>query len=133
MSTILDKDEQTLRGDTTKYADAAKTAHIVLGKDEKITREDVFTTSLVLFWLKVNKANFILTNKRITGYTPNTIGGYVPFGKKEVVQPLKTISSVSSSTKLHLGRLGVGLLIIILALGSVSDAFLGSLFGVQSD
>jgi hypothetical protein len=56
----------------------------VLGKDEKSIREDVFTANLVLFWLK---ANYTLTNKRVTGDTPNTLLGLIPLGKAQIAQP----------------------------------------------
>lgn len=90
---------------------------IVLAKDENIIREDVFTTNLALFWLK---ADFNLTNKRVTGQKPNTLFGLIPLGKSEIVQPLKSITSVSSSTKFHIGRLFIGLLLLLVgvAIGS---------------
>ena len=68
----------------------------ILGKDEQIVREDSFTANLILFWLK---ANYCLTNKRVTGTSPNTFMGIIPLGKSEISQPLKTIASVSSSTE----------------------------------
>ncbi|MCK4678269.1 MAG: hypothetical protein KAT48_09070 [Bacteroidales bacterium] len=82
----------------------------ILGKDEKIIREDVFTANLILFWLK---AKYCLTNKRVTGHTPNTFLAVIPLGKAQVAQPLKTIASVTSSTKFHFLRLLLGLILVI--------------------
>lgn len=81
----------------------------VLGKDEQLIREDTFTANLILFWLK---ANYSLTNKRVTGHTPNTFLGILPLGTAQVAQPLKTIASVISSTEFHFGRLLLGLVLL---------------------
>ena len=92
----------------------------VLGKDEQIIREDIFTANLILFWLK---ANYTLTNKRISGHEPNTFLGLIPIGKAQVAQPLKTIASVLSTTKFHFLRLLVGL--IFLTVGFSIGGFFG--------
>lgn len=84
-----------------------------LGKDEHIIREDLFTANLILFWLK---ANYTLTNKRVTGHTPNTFLGLIPLGIAQVAQPLKTIASIISSTQFHFVRLLVGLILLIVGL-----------------
>ncbi|MDX1829116.1 MAG: hypothetical protein R3342_06165 [Lutibacter sp.] len=93
----------------------------ILGKDEQKINEATFTANLSLFWLKVN---FVLTNKRVTGDTPNTILGLIPLGKAQIAQPLKTIASVASSTKFHIIRLLVGIILIF-----VGFAFIKS-FGI---
>lgn len=82
----------------------------ILGKDEQIIREDVFTANLILFWLK---AKYCLTNKRVTGHTPNTFLAVIPLGTAQVAQPLKTIASVISSTKFHFLRLLLGFIFVI--------------------
>lgn len=82
----------------------------ILGKDEQIIREDVFTANLILFWLK---AKYCLTNKRVTGHTPNTFLAVIPLGNAQVAQPLKTIASVISSTKFHFLRLLLGFIFVI--------------------
>jgi len=83
-----------------------------LGKDEEIKREDTFTANLILCWLK---AKFTLTNKRVTGSSPNTFLGIIPLGSDQVAQPLKTIASVSSSSQFYFKRLLLG--IILAAVG----------------
>jgi len=83
---------------------------IVLGKDEQVVREDSFTANLILFWLK---ANYSLTNKRVTGHSPNTFLGLIPLGKSEISQPLKTIASVSSSTEFWFKTLLIGIIFAI--------------------
>jgi len=93
----------------------------VLGKDEEKIREDVFTANLILFWLK---ANYTLTNKRVTGHTPNTFLGLIPLGNAQVAQPLKTIASVISSTKFHFGRLLIGLILLIAGFAMFGSSFI---------
>lgn len=90
----------------------------VLGKDEKIASESVFTANLILFWLK---ANYVLTNKRITGNTPNTLFGLIPIGKAQISQPLKSIASVSSSTKFSFVRLLLGVVLFFAGLALLSS------------
>ena len=80
-----------------------------LGKDEQIVREDTFTANLILFW---PKADFSLTNKRVTGHTPNTFLGLIPLGKLQMAQPLKTVSSVISSTQFFFKRLLFGVILL---------------------
>ncbi|KAF5067043.1 hypothetical protein DSECCO2_257670 [anaerobic digester metagenome] len=82
----------------------------ILGKDEQKIKEATFTANLILFWLK---ANYVLTNKRVTGHTPNTLLGLIPLGKAQIAQPLKTIASVTSSTKFSFMRLLIGLILVI--------------------
>lgn len=82
----------------------------ILGKDEQKIEEATFTANLILFWLK---ANYVLTNKRITGHTPNTLLGVIPLGKAQIAQPLKTVASVASSTKFSFMRLLLGLILVI--------------------
>jgi hypothetical protein len=97
---------------------------IVLGKDETITSSEKFTTNLVLSWLKTD---FSLTNKRLMGFQPNTLFGVFPLGKKEVSYPLKNIASVGVSTKFHLKRFIIGLILVFIGLGMFGDSFLGGL------
>jgi len=92
--------------------------NITLSKDEKLIREDLFTTNLVLFWLKTN---FSLTTKRIMGYAPNTILGIIPLGKAEITYPLKNIAGVSSSTKFHFKRFIFGVILILIGIAMVQD------------
>lgn len=82
----------------------------ILGKDEQKIKKATFTANLILFWLK---ANYVLTNKRITGHTPNTLLGLIPLGQAQVAQPLKTVASVTSSTKFSFIRLLIGLILVI--------------------
>ncbi|PKO99819.1 MAG: hypothetical protein CVU13_04650 [Bacteroidetes bacterium HGW-Bacteroidetes-8] len=90
----------------------------ILGKDEQIIKEATFTANLILFWLK---ANYVLTNKRVTGHTPNTLFGLIPLGNAEIAQPIKTIASVISSTKFSFLRLLVGLILVIAGFALISS------------
>lgn len=70
------------------------------------------------------KANYTLTNKRVTGHTPNTFLGLIPLGKAQIAQPLKTIASVISSTKFHFGRLLIGLILLIAGFAMFGSSFI---------
>lgn len=93
----------------------------ILGKNEKKIEEATFTANLLLFWLK---ASYTLTSKRITGETPNTFMGIFPVGKAQLAQPLKTIASVTNSTKFTFSRLFVGAILAIIGLAVIGSSFL---------
>lgn len=97
---------------------------LVMGKNESISKSQSFTTNLVLAWLKMDLS---LTNKRVVGYQPNTLFGVIPLGRNEVSYPLKNIASVAVSTKLHIGRLLVGLILVYFSLLLFGDSFFGGL------
>ncbi len=90
----------------------------ILGKDEQKIKDATFTANLILFWLK---ADYVLTNKRVTGHTPNTLMGIIPLGKAQIAQPLKTIASVSSSTKFSFLRLLIGLILVGAGFGFITS------------
>lgn len=94
----------------------------ILGKDEQKIKEATFTANLILFWLK---ANYVLTNKRVTGHTPNTLFGLIPLGKAQIAQPLKTIASVASSTKFSFLRLIIGVVFLIIGGSVIGSSFFG--------
>ncbi len=96
----------------------------ILGKNEQIIKKATFTANLILFWLK---ANYVLTNKRVTGDTPNTLFGLIPLGKAQIAQPLKTIASVTSSTKFSFLRLIVGVVFLIIGLSTLGSSFIGGI------
>lgn len=89
-----------------------------LGKDETVIKEVTFSPNLVLFWLK---ANYVLTNKRLSGRRPNTFAGVIPLGKVNVSQPLKTIASVACVTKFWFKRLLAGLIFLVIGGALVSE------------
>lgn len=91
---------------------------VILGKDEKIVCERNFKPSLIFFWLK---ANYVLTDKRLTGSQPNVIFNIFPLGKEQVNQPLKTIASVNSGTKFFFKKFLVGLGLAILGWYLIRD------------
>ncbi|MFK5879463.1 MAG: hypothetical protein QM478_08195 [Flavobacteriaceae bacterium] len=92
----------------------------ILGKDEQKIKEATFTANLILFWLK---ANYTLTNKRVTGHTPNTLFGLIPLGKAQIAQPLKTIASVASSTKFSFLRLIIGVVFLVIGFSTMGSSF----------
>lgn len=98
---------------------------VTLSKEEQTLKESEFTSNLILFWLK---SNFILTNKRILGKQPNTIFGLIPLGYKQIDQPLKTIASITCSTKFFVGRFFIGLVLALVGFAMLDgNVFIGLL------
>ncbi len=83
--------------------------NLVKKREETTILEIKVTSNLLLFWLK---SNIKLTNKKVEGTFPNTILGFIPFGKDNMVQPLRNVSAVKSSNKFHLSRLILGVLLM---------------------
>ena len=81
----------------------------VFGKNEKKITDAVFTKNIVFFW---RKSRFSLTNKKLTGQVPNTILWIIPAGKYEIVHPVKSISSVGYTTKVHPMRFIFGIFLL---------------------
>jgi hypothetical protein len=88
-----------------------------LSKDELIVKKEIFTQKILLFWLK---STLTLTNKRLIAVNPNTFL-FIPFGKRELTQPLKNIASVTSSTKFHFGNLLFGLILGVIGLVTIKS------------
>lgn len=97
---------------------------IILGKEEKISDSKMFTTNLILGWLKTEMA---ITNKRLAGHSPNTLLGIIPMGRNDISYPLKNIASVSIKTKLHIIRLIIGFALFVYGLDFLSRDFLPAL------
>ena len=93
----------------------------ILSKNEHKVKEDSFTANLILFWLK---AYYSLTNKRVTGHTPNTFMGLIPFGTAQIAQPLKTVASVMSSTQFFFKRLLAGLIFLTVGISMFGSSTL---------
>jgi hypothetical protein len=84
----------------------------VPGKNEKKITDIVFTKNIAFFW---RKSRFTLTNKKLTGQVPNTILWIIPAGKYEIVHPVKSISSVGCTTKVHPVRFIFGIFLLLCA------------------
>lgn len=97
----------------------------VLGKDESVVKEASFRPNLVLAWLR---SEMTVTDKRILGFSRNTLFGLIPLGKNEISYPIKNISSVGTSTKFYFGRFVLGLILVLLSLSMIGESFLGGLF-----
>lgn len=63
-------------------------------------------TSIFLFWLT---AKFKITDKCLMIKTPNTIFGFLPVGYRLESISYRNISSVQTSTKVHIFRLLIGM------------------------
>lgn len=72
---------------------------------EKIIHTESCRTSLFFFWLT---ANFKLTNKRLQIKTYNTFLGCLPIGHSSENISYRNISSVKSSSKLHVLKFFIG-------------------------
>lgn len=80
-----------------------------------------FSISLLLFWLKGKvevDSRFVKIN------IPNTILGVVPLGSDQQNIPLKNISSATISSRFYFLRIIIGVIIMLLGLGSMGDSFL---------
>src|SRR5690625_1479253 len=80
-----------------------------------------FSISLLLFWLKRKvevDSRFVKIN------IPNTILGVVPLGSDQQNIPLKNISSATISSRFYFLRIIIGVIIMLLGLGSMGDSFL---------
>lgn len=97
---------------------------IILSADEQNVNQQSFITSFILFW---HKTNFTLTTKRIVGENPNTLLGIIPLGSNQITFPLKSVGGVSGSTKFHLSRFLVGLVVAYLGFSLFGNTFLGGL------
>ncbi len=98
-----------------------------LGADEKLIKEDKFATNLAFFWIK---SSLCLTNKRLTGRVPNAMLGFIRVGNYEIVHPVKSISSVSCSTRLHHWKLIIGLFFLLCAAFRSFESFLCFILGL---
>lgn len=79
-----------------------------------------YITSLLTFYLKGeigSEQNYIRFKE------PNTILGLIPLGSKTESVPINQISSVTSNFKLKLGKLIVGIIVLIFAFVSFREAF----------
>lgn len=77
-----------------------------------------YITSLLTFYIKATiqrDQNFITFKK------PNTILGLIPLGSKKQSFPVTQLSSVESNFKLKLGRLLMGLLIMLIGLALITE------------
>lgn len=86
-----------------------------LASDERKVAEATVRTNLLVFWVRTH---LTLTTKRLAGTVPNTVL-LIPFGRRDVTQPLDRISNVAFDTRFHIVRLALGLafLVVLAVLG----------------
>lgn len=89
---------------------------VVLAKDETPVRSERFIRSNLLPFLKLQ---LVVTNKRVAGQKANTFLGIVPVGSEKVSYPLANIASVFTSTKIAVGPLLLGAVLVIAGLASM--------------
>lgn len=73
---------------------------------EKIVHSESCRSSILFFWLPTK---FIITDKRILVESKNTIFGLLPIGQRSENIRYRNISTVKSSSKIHVIRLLLGL------------------------
>lgn len=83
-----------------------------------------FSISLLFFWIKGKvevDSRFVKTN------LSNTILGFIPAGKDQQSIPLKNISGAMLSTKYLIKPMIIGLIILLIGLGTIFDSIIGGL------
>ena len=91
---------------------------------ETVIARESFSPSPVLFWLKTE---MVVTEKRITGRQPNTFAGVIPVGSSQILFPLKQVSSISVDSRIKPMRVGLGFILVLVALFTFSSSVLGGL------
>lgn len=84
-------------------------------------QEHVFSISLLFFWVKGMVA---VDNRFVKTNLSNTILGFIPAGKDQQSIPLKNISGTMLSSKYSLKAIILGLIILFIGLGTISDSFI---------
>ena len=81
----------------------------------------VFSTSLLFFWVK---GEVEVDNRFVKTKLSNTILGFIPAGKDQQSIPLKNISGALLSTKFFIKPFIIGLILLLMGLGSFADNFI---------
>jgi hypothetical protein len=98
-----------------------------LSAGENLVREDSFIYSLGHFFLKTHVS---LTDKRIVFNKPNLLLGLIPIGTHQETYPLRNISGISTTTKLGVFRLIIGVVLALIGASNFKAAFLLAIIGV---
>src|SRR6266850_2499673 len=102
---------------------------VVLARDETVQSSGEFLVSNVWVYLKLKLA---LTNKRLAGEKPNTLLGFIPVGTDKVSYPLSNIAGVNTSTRIAVGPLFLGAILLFGGLASgVQSGWFAMLLGVM--
>ncbi|MBT2580990.1 hypothetical protein J7E43_27120 [Bacillus sp. ISL-8] len=80
-----------------------------------------FSTSLLFFWVK---GEVEIDNRFVKTKLPNTILGFIPAGKDQQNIPLKNISGAMLSTQFFIKPFIIGLILLLIGLGSLGDSFI---------
>jgi len=85
----------------------------VLARDETVRGHAELLVSNIWPDLRLKLA---LTNKRLAGERPNTFLGVIPVGSEKMSYPLSNIASVQTTTRVLIGHLLVGVLLLYVGL-----------------
>ena len=89
-----------------------------LGANETVIHEEEMAVSMILFFLKIKVA---VTNRRVVGQWPNTFLGLIPVGSSSVTYPLANIASVAAGTRVLVGSLIIGAILVLIGLSETGD------------
>ncbi len=88
--------------------------------DEPVVAEDAFMFSLSHFFLKTDVS---LTTKRVSFDRPNVLLGVIPVGRSQTTYPLRNVSGVSTSTRVAVLRLLIGVVLILVGANNSGAIF----------
>ncbi|MCD4549016.1 MULTISPECIES: hypothetical protein [unclassified Schaalia] len=77
------------------------------------------------------KGELMCSSTRLVYKVPNTIFGLIPAGASENTVPLKAIASVNTSTSFEVGRIILGVALVLAGFGLGGQALLFVIFGVM--
>ncbi|WP_050613489.1 hypothetical protein [Bacillus testis] len=80
-----------------------------------------FSISLFFFWIK---GKIEVDSRFIKTDLANTILGFIPAGKDQQSIPLKNISGTTLTTKYNLKPIILGLIVLFIGFGNISDHFI---------
>ncbi|QPK94510.1 hypothetical protein HCQ94_02060 [Actinomyces sp. zg-332] len=69
------------------------------------------------------KGELMCSSTRFVYKIPNTVLGVIPLGSEENTIPLKSIASVNTATKFHIGRFIFGIVLAIAGFSSITSSF----------
>ncbi|OTA27456.1 hypothetical protein B9G54_01270 [Alloscardovia macacae] len=97
--------------------------NFVLAPGEKNVYGDKFSPSVVVPYLK---AEMMCSSTRYVYKVPNVLLGFIPVGTNENTIPVRSIASVSTSTKFMIGRFLLGVIAGIVGVTMVAQNFLAA-------
>lgn len=98
---------------------------ITLSNDEKLIAKDLFSYSILLFFIKWD---MYVTSKRFIANEPNLVLGILPLGKNVTTLPLRNISLIQTKTRFKIGLMFLAAIFVFLGLGNLTKSIWGLIF-----